>query len=68
MPGEDFLVARNGAEMGEKLNLVLSDKARAQALAARGLATVLKRHTCAHRVDELLNIYEELTTGKVTSA
>jgi len=66
-PGEDFLVARNETEMCQKLRLVLSNKPRAQELAARGLETILKRHTCTHRVDELLNIYWELTNGKVTS-
>ena len=28
------------------------------------LATILARHTCAHRVDELMAIYDELTSTK----
>jgi spore maturation protein CgeB len=59
-PGEDFLVARNGAEMRRHLREVLHDDALATALAQRGRATIRARHTCAHRVDELLNIYAEL--------
>jgi spore maturation protein CgeB len=59
-PGEDFLVARDGAEMKRQLALVLGDRARAAALAVRGRATILSRHTCGHRVDELLGILAEL--------
>jgi spore maturation protein CgeB len=59
-PGEDFLVARDGAEMRRHLSDLVHDPAAARALAARGLATILARHTCAHRVDELLAIVDEL--------
>ncbi|HSI05554.1 MAG TPA: glycosyltransferase, partial [Myxococcota bacterium] len=38
----------------------LSDTDMAAALATRGRATVQERHTCAHRVDELLAIHESL--------
>jgi spore maturation protein CgeB len=54
-PGEDFLVARNGAEMREQMHAVLTDRALAQRLAEHGLKTILRRHTCAHRVTELLD-------------
>ncbi len=59
-PGEDFLVAENGAEMQRHLAALMADAELAQSLAAHGLATILARHTCAHRVDELLRIYAEL--------
>jgi spore maturation protein CgeB len=59
-PGEDFLIARDGAEMERQLALLLRDKARADALAASGLERILARHTCAHRVDELLRIGKEM--------
>jgi len=59
-PGEDFLVARDGAEMRRQLKALLTDEDLARAVAARGLETVRARHTCAHRVDELLSIYETL--------
>ena len=55
-PGEDFLVARDGAEMQAHLHALDSDPGLCAALAARGLATIRARHTCAHRVDELLGI------------
>jgi spore maturation protein CgeB len=59
-PGHDFLVARDGAEMTEHLRRLLHDPDEARALAAQGLATVLDRHTCAHRVRELLRIAADL--------
>jgi spore maturation protein CgeB len=58
--GEDFLVARNGREMRRQLRAVLSDKAMARELAEHGRKTILARHTCAHRVDELLEIVRQL--------
>jgi spore maturation protein CgeB len=59
-PGTDFLVARDGAEMREQLQAVLHDEALAASLREHGLRTILARHTCAHRVDELLAIHAEL--------
>jgi spore maturation protein CgeB len=59
-PGDDFLVARDGSEMQRHLRSVLADRELARALAERGHRTVLARHTCAHRVDELLDIYASL--------
>jgi spore maturation protein CgeB len=59
-PGVDFLVARNGAEMRRHLRDVLNDSSLAASLARQGRGTLLARHTCAHRVDELLNIYAQL--------
>jgi spore maturation protein CgeB len=59
-PGEDYLVARTGEEMIAHLGTLLDDRAGAAQLAANGLETIRRRHTCAHRVDELLAIVEEL--------
>lgn len=59
-PGEDFLVARDGEEMKRHLSKLLRDADFAGALAARALATILDRHTCAHRVDQLFEIIGEL--------
>jgi spore maturation protein CgeB len=63
-PGDDFLVARNGAEMRRHLHDVLNDPDLARSLASRGLQTIRERHTCAHRVDELLAICAEIGVGK----
>jgi spore maturation protein CgeB len=58
--GRDYLVARDGAEMRDHLAALLADEAGASAMAARGRETILARHTCAHRVDELLAIVASL--------
>jgi spore maturation protein CgeB len=62
-PGDDYLVARDGAEMRRHLSALLEDAPAARAMAAHGLGTVLARHTCVHRVDELLAIVASLETG-----
>jgi spore maturation protein CgeB len=59
-PGRDYLVARDGAEMRRHLRAILTDPDLARDLAAHGRRTVLARHTCAHRVDELVAIAAEL--------
>ena len=59
-PGTDFLSARAGDAMRRHLAALRADPAMAAALAAQGRATILARHTCAHRVDELLAICRSL--------
>ena len=59
-PETDYLVARDGQEMKQHLRSVLNNESLATDLAAHGLETVRSRHTCAHRVDELLEIYDQL--------
>ena len=59
-PGCDFLIARNGEEMKQLIEKVLSERSFAEELATNGLSTIRQRHTCAHRVDQLLQIYAEL--------
>lgn len=46
--------------MQSLLQALLQDEAMAHELAEHGRQTILRRHTCAHRVDELLAIYAEL--------
>lgn len=60
-PGRDYVVASNGEEMKRHLRDLLADPAMAREIARSGRETVLDRHTCAHRVDELLAIHRELT-------
>lgn len=63
-PGEDYLVARDGGEMREQLTLLLSDPDLRQRIADHALATIRARHTCAHRVDELLAIHRQVRAAK----
>ncbi len=58
--GEDFLMAQNGEAMEKHLRDVLNDASLARSLAQSGLETIRRRHTCAHRVDELLTILETI--------
>jgi spore maturation protein CgeB len=60
MPGEDYLVAKDGRAMAGLLRDLIVDPDAARRLAEHGRRTVLARHTCAHRVDELLGIAAEL--------
>jgi spore maturation protein CgeB len=57
---EDYLVARDPDEMRRLLRAVLHDRVLAAELAGHGRQTILARHTCAHRVDELFAILAEL--------
>lgn len=59
-PGEDYLVAEDGARMRHHLRAVLADRELAGALSAHGLRAIRARHTCAHRADELLGIVAAL--------
>lgn len=56
----DFVMARDGAEMRRAMEYLLGDTAAAEAQARRGLETVLERHTCGHRAEELTAILEEV--------
>lgn len=58
--GRDFLIASTGEEMERLLRTLIADEPMRHELAERGRRTVLARHTCAHRVDELLIICREL--------
>lgn len=57
--GRDFLIAGDGDQMGRHLRDILADPQLAAAFASSGLETIQSRHTCAHRVDELMNIYAD---------
>lgn len=59
-PGSDYLIARDGTEMRQQLRDVLYDPELARGLTQHGLNTILDRHTCCHRVDELFQITEQL--------
>lgn len=64
-PGVDFLVARDGAEMKARLEDVLNDQDLTGELTRHGLETIISRHTCRHRVDELLAILAYDGTSRV---
>lgn len=59
-PEQDYLVARDCAEMREAMQAIVEFPELAAQLRESGLETIRTRHTCAHRVDELLTIDAEL--------
>lgn len=62
--GEDFLMVHSGEEMKAAIKEVLQNEQLAESLRLSGLEIIRKRHTCAHRVDELLQILEEVASEK----
>ncbi|WP_158742434.1 glycosyltransferase [Acidisphaera sp. L21] len=59
-PGRDYLVASDGPMAERHLRALAADPELRAELALSGLETVRARHTCAHRVDELLSIVRQL--------
>lgn len=59
-PGRDFLIAQNGREMKRLIRMLIHEPQARADLARHGHRTLLSRHTCAHRADELLAIYSQL--------
>lgn len=59
-PGQDYLVAHSPDEMQDHMRTLAADDGLRRALAGHGLETIRTRHTCAHRVDALLQILERL--------
>ncbi len=59
-PGTDYLLARTPADMRDLLHQVVVDAPLRQSLIAHGVAVINARHTCRHRVGELLDIVAEI--------
>jgi len=57
---DDFMMVHSSAEVRAALRTLRHDAAARRQLAKRGLETVLARHTCSHRVNELLHIVRTL--------
>jgi spore maturation protein CgeB len=55
----DFMWASSCAEMLSAMERLLSDEQIATAQAQRGLETILSRHTCRHRAEQLSFILQE---------
>lgn len=59
-PGCDYWLAHDGPEMRRNVKTLLAKPAVAKRLAEHGLSTILARHTCRHRVDQLMEICRHL--------
>jgi spore maturation protein CgeB len=55
--GQDFLMVHSGIEMTQALLDLTHDDDLRKNLTGSGLETIRSRHTCRHRVQELLEIY-----------
>lgn len=66
--GEDFLMVEDGEQMTDALLRLKADPELRESLAANGLETIRRRHTCAHRATELLAIVERIDAPALESA
>lgn len=62
--GQDYLVARNGQEMMILLAKVITDTDFTKTMVEQAHQTILSRHTCDHRAQELLGIYKQCISQK----
>jgi spore maturation protein CgeB len=58
--GKDYLMVKDGAMMRECIQTILENTSFAKDLGSHGRNTILEKHTCAHRVDQLLEICDGL--------
>lgn len=59
--GQDYLMVRSPTEMREQMLRLANDADARARMAESGLETVLARHTCDHRAEQLESIYEKAT-------
>lgn len=59
-PGQDYLTARDEAEMLRQMAALRDDPSLRQSLVESGLEAIRARHSCAHRAEELLGILARL--------
>jgi spore maturation protein CgeB len=60
-PGEDYLVVDSGEEMKRTIRRLLADGSARRQIGDSGRRTILQRHTCRHRAQQLLDICEGLS-------
>lgn len=58
--GVDYLVVPSGRAMKMHVERLMGDPDACRQMAENGLETIRKRHTCQHRAQQLMEIYEEL--------
>jgi len=63
--GEDYLCVPDSEAMIAELRYLLRDDQARQQLGANGLETIRRRHTCAHRAEQLVGIFDELDKSHV---
>lgn len=59
-PGEDYICVPDSEAMISELQRLLNDEKARRQLGRSGLETIRKRHTCAHRAEQLIEICQEM--------
>lgn len=62
--GKDYRMAENGKEMTKWMVRLMSVEETAEDLIKNGFETIHEKHTCRHRAEELINIYESIAYEK----
>jgi spore maturation protein CgeB len=62
-PNEDYLLARDPTEMRRHMTTLNNEPKLRRGLSLAGLTSIRARHSCAHRVDELLAILAMLNSS-----
>ena len=60
-PGEDYVCVPDGKAMIAEIEYLLRDEKARRQIAANGMETIRKHHTCMHRAQQLNDILEELS-------
>ena len=63
-PGKDYLMAENGQDMMILLAKVLTEDTFTNAMVEHAYQTIQSRHTCDHRAQELIKIYQQCIAEK----
>ena len=66
--GRDYVAVRSPEEMRAAIRRLADDPEERQRIAASGLETILARHTCAHRAEQLEEIHAEVAGGRAAAA
>jgi spore maturation protein CgeB len=59
-PGEDYVCLRDGDALKNEVETLLKDDQARTQMAASGVETIRKQHTCEHRADQLVEICREM--------
>ncbi len=57
---QDYICVRDGRSMQGEIVRLLKDESARKQLASQGFETIQRRHTCAHRAQQFVEICEEL--------
>jgi spore maturation protein CgeB len=66
-PAGSYLPVTDGEEMQKAMSLIMNDADFADDLVRNGLRAIRTRHTCGHRVAELMSIIDRLRAMPVTT-